>query len=98
MMMRVTIAFALFCTAPSWAHDSWINRGNYRNSQNEWCCGAYDCKAYSAAASTVKGWVVDGEFIPYDEALPVAPPDGMLTVCRRPDGTRRCVFGLRPNM
>jgi hypothetical protein len=30
--------------------------------------------------------------------MPIAPPDGQLTICRRPDGTRRCVFGLKPGL
>ena len=44
------------------------------------------------------GWMIDGELVPFDEAMPVAPPDGQLTICRRPDGTRRCVFGLKPGL
>jgi hypothetical protein len=28
--------------------------------------------------------------------MPVAPPDGQLTICRRPDGARRCVVGHKP--
>jgi len=35
-----------------------------------------------------------GEFVPYDEATP--SPDGKLWICRRPDKTRRCVFGPPP--
>lgn len=48
---------------------------------------------------TLAGWrnVPDREFIPYEDAtMPLAPPDGRLTVCRRHDGSKRCVFGLKP--
>jgi hypothetical protein len=30
--------------------------------------------------------------------LRVAPPDVLDTVCRSNDGTRRCVFGLKPSL
>lgn len=39
------------------------------------------------------------EFVPYDDPATidkVVPPDGGLTICRRYDGSRRCVFGLKP--
>jgi hypothetical protein len=64
----------------------------------EWCCGDYDCKSYMRTSSTASGWMIDGELVPFDEAMPIAPPDGQLTICRRPDGTRRCVFGLKPGL
>lgn len=80
------------------AHDSWISRGGLKNGAGEWCCGAEDCKPYPKAASTSRGWFLDGELVPFDEALPIAPPDGQVTVCRRPDGTRRCVFGVKPGL
>ncbi len=41
--------------------------------------------------------MIGAELVPFDEAMPVPPPDGQLTVCRRPDGSRRCVFGLKPS-
>jgi len=90
-------AFA-FTTSPAFAHDSWISKGGYKNPAGEWCCGDYDCKSYTRTTSTAKGWLVDGELVPFDEAMPVPPPDGQVTVCRRPDGTRRCVFGLKPGL
>jgi hypothetical protein len=44
---------------------------------------------------TGKGWVIGGkEFVPFDEATP--SPDGKIRICRRPDHTRRCVFGPPP--
>ncbi len=78
------------------AHDSWINKGGYRNAAGEWCCGEYDCDSPEQVASTGLGWVVNGiEFVPYSEAAP--SPDGKVWICRRPDKTRRCVFGPPPN-
>lgn len=82
----------------AYAHESWINRGGFKNGAGEWCCGEHDCKTYTRTSSTAAGWMIEGELIPYDEAMPVAPPDGKLTICRRPDGTRRCVFGLKPGL
>lgn len=90
------IAVALCIAQTALAHDNWISRGGYKNAAGEWCCGSYDCKAHEKVTSTSIGWMVDGELVPFDEAMPVAPPDGKLTICRRPDGTRRCVFGLKP--
>jgi hypothetical protein len=97
---RVTaFGVVLICTillAPlAVAHDSWINRGGYRNSVGEWCCGENDCELSDQIATTGKGWVVGGtEFIPFEEATP--SPDGKIWICRRPDHTRRCVFGPPP--
>lgn len=88
----------LFFQCPASAHDSWVNNGGFRNSAGEWCCGDYDCKSYTQTKSTASGWMIDGEMVPFDEAMPVAPPDGQLTICRRADGTRRCVFGLKPSL
>jgi hypothetical protein len=82
----------------TFAHESWINRGGFKNTAGEWCCGDYDCKSYTRTSSTATGWMIEGELVPFDEAMPVAPPDGQLTICRRPDGTRRCVFGLKPGL
>lgn len=92
------VAASLMTATPAKSDDSWINRGQYKNSAGEWCCGDYDCKAYKETQSTATGWLLDGELVPYDEAMPIAPPDGQVTVCRRPDGTRRCVFGLKPGL
>jgi hypothetical protein len=79
----------------AFAHDSWISRGGYRNSVGEWCCGEQDCQSPTQVRTTARGWVVDGhEFVPYDEAMP--SPDGKVWICRRPDRTRRCVFGPPP--
>ena len=80
------------------SHDSWISQHSLKNAAGEWCCGDYDCKTYDKAASVPQGWFVDGQVIPYDEALPIAPPDGVLVICKRPDGSRRCVIGLKPGI
>ena len=97
-LVRLLLVPALIVASPVLAHDSWINRGFYRNSAGEICCGAYDCKSYSRASSTASGWMIDGELVPFDEAMPVPPPDGEVTICRRTDGSRRCVFGLKPGL
>lgn len=98
--MKILRGFALIVSLlipqMTMAHDSWINRGGFKNGAGEWCCGDYDCKSYDKVSTSPTGWMVDGELVPYDDALPVAPPDGKVTICRRPDGTRRCVFGLKP--
>lgn len=96
--MFVVLLFFLLLLNPAIGHESWINRGGFKNTAGEWCCGDYDCKAYTKVKSSPTGWMVDGELVPFDEAMPVAPPDGQLTICRRPDGTRRCVFGLKPGL
>src|SRR6266513_2172129 len=80
-----TFAFAAF------AHDSWINRGGYKNSIGEFCCGDNDCESPEQTSVTGNGWLVRGtEFVPFNEATP--SPDGKLWICRRSDHTRRCVF------
>ncbi len=97
-----TIAAAFLLATPALAHDSWISRGGYKNASGEWCCGDYDCHAVKPESSTPAGWMVKGELVPFDEVIldknkhAVSPPDGGVVVCRRPDGTRRCVFGLKP--
>jgi hypothetical protein len=89
------IAALTICDSPAFSHDSWISKGGYRNSIGEWCCGDNDCEAPERIATNGLGWVVNGgEFIPYNEATP--SPDGKVWICRRPDKTRRCVFGPPP--
>lgn len=78
------------------AHDLWISKEGRRNAAGEWCCGAGDCEAPEQVASGGFGWIVNGvEFVPYSEAVP--SPDGKVWICRRPDRSRRCVFGPPPN-
>jgi hypothetical protein len=100
VLVRSLLVFvpALLTATTAFAHDNWVNRGAFKNGAGEWCCGDYDCKSYMNTSSTTSGWMIDGELVPYDEAMPVAPPDGQVTICRRPDGSRRCVFGLKPGL
>ena len=64
-------------------HDSWINKGGYRNAAGEWCCGDYDCESPEQIARSGLGWVInDIEFVPYNEAAP--NPDGKVWIRRRP--------------
>jgi len=95
-MNKAIIAVILLMTVPASGHESWISRSLQRNSAGEWCCGDLDCRTFKEVLSTSTGWMINGEFIPFDEAMPIAPPDGEVTICRRPNGTRRCVFGLKP--
>ena len=37
------------------AHDSWINRGGFRNAAGEWCCGAGDCFSIPGEKVSVNG-------------------------------------------
>jgi hypothetical protein len=55
-------------------------------------------RAMSAHHRLQMAWMIDGELVPFDEAMPVPPPDGEVTICRRTDGSRRCVFGLKPGL
>ena len=93
-LLGIVLVWSIASTAVG-AHESWINRGGYRNSAGEWCCGDNDCESPGQIAVTGKGWVIGGkEFVPFDEATP--SPDGKIWICRRPDHTRRCVFGPPP--
>src|SRR5262249_56118389 len=93
-LLVVVPAFLLASSA--FAHDSWVNKGGFKNGAGEWCCGDFDCKSYTRTSSTASGWMVDGELVPFDEAMPIAPPDGMLTICRRPAGSPPSLFRLKP--
>jgi hypothetical protein len=91
----IALTWMIAQTSQTLAHDSWINRGGYRNPAGEWCCGDNDCQSTNQIAVTGKGWVVGGtEFVPFEEATP--SPDGKVWICRRPDHTRRCVFAPPP--
>lgn len=99
-MLRQTLLRSLFVSGPlllsvtaAAAHDNWVSKGGFKNGAGEWCCGAYDCKSYEKTASTPVGWMIGAELVPFDEAMPVAPPDGQLTVCRRPMGHAAVFLG-----
>ncbi len=79
----------------SFAHDSWIAHGKYRNpATGEWCCGEHDCFVIPADKVAVgkTGYEIRylGETVPYERVLP--SEDGKYWRCHRPDGTRRCFF------
>jgi len=96
----LSIAAALFglaATSPALSHDSWISRGNFRNTAGEWCCGEGDCEALPPNSVHMSGagyHLINGEFVPFNEAQP--SPDGSYWRCKRPDGTRRCFFAPPP--
>jgi hypothetical protein len=45
------------------AHDTWINRGSYKNPAGEWCCGAEDCGVVSpnAVKAVTGGYPLRGD-------------------------------------
>lgn len=102
------LVFAVvFWASYSHAHDSWINKGGYKNKAGEWCCGEGDCFMIPKQFVTMSGsnyvivrnpWVGIGptqvESVPYTEAMP--SPDGEFWRCKRPDGSRRCFFAPPP--
>jgi hypothetical protein len=82
------------------AHDDaqWILDQKLTNRVGEWCCGPNDCEAVEAGdvRAGAGGYRLNsGELIPYGETSPLSI-DGRLWICRRPDGTRRCVFDRPP--
>lgn len=90
--MTAAIAVLILLTTAAQAHDSWISRGGLKNQVGERCGGAYDCKELDYTPKPVDGGILlkSGEIVPQAEVMPVSP-EGYV-VCRRPDGTRRCVF------
>ena len=65
--MRLSLATALICLAlPALAHGpaEWIQRGNYKNSVGELCCGERDCGFFkSGIVEHVEGgYQVDADF------------------------------------
>lgn len=83
----------------TFAHDSWINRGGFRNPDTgEWCCGNHDCFTIPSRMIALNdtGYEIRhlDETVPYDQALP--SKDGKYWRCHRPDGSRRCFFAPRP--
>lgn len=75
------------------AHDSWINKGGYRNSSGAWCCGEQDCEKVPKM-SWESGWIVDGVKHRFDEFIP--SQDGEVWVCRDVARFPRCLFGPPP--
>ena len=56
-LLGIVLVWGIASTAVG-AHESWINRGGYRNSAGEWCCGDNDCESPGQIAVTGKGWVI----------------------------------------
>lgn len=111
-LIAVAIAFAVAFTLmgiahPAWAHDDaqWIQEQQLKNRQGEYCCGVSDCMAVDRTTYTESsgGYVIthpltkNVETVPYSEAMPFSI-DGRLWICRKGDGTRRCVFNQIPGM
>jgi hypothetical protein len=99
--LAIVLAFVVAVTAglvSARAHDDgqWIMDQQLRNQVGEWCCGKGDC---NAEAHTVGrggySLIGTGELVPFGEAMPLSI-DGRLWVCRRPNGTIRCVFDRPP--
>jgi hypothetical protein len=91
-------ALLVLGTAAAVAHDSWINRGGFRNISGEWCCGEDDCFVVPGenVSITPGGYLLReiGEVVPFNEAQP--SPDSAFWRCRRHDGSRRCFFAPPP--
>jgi hypothetical protein len=108
MVGYLLAALIVGLSSAAFAHEDadWIQRQQLRNSMGEYCCGVGDCHPVDKAnfiagpggylvARTARG--PREERIPYSEAMPLSI-DGRLWICRRPDGTRRCVFDQPPGM
>lgn len=95
MIRAITAIILGLAITPASSHDSWINHGGYTNAKGELCCGENDCvqyHVYSPVSLPTVGWrLPSGEFLPQSGAL--KSEDSSIWVCRRPDGTPRCVFG-----
>jgi hypothetical protein len=88
------IALACQIAAPlAHAHDSWISAGAFRSPiTREFCCGDLDCKPLNYTPKVIRGGYLleNNEAVREAEVMPVSP-EGWI-VCRRRDGSRRCVF------
>jgi hypothetical protein len=94
-MMALAISIS-----PTFAHDFWINHGNYKSpNDGSHCCGHNDCFMLSTdeVRATAAGWLIEslGETIPYSEAQ--TSEDGEFWRCKRYDGSRRCFFAPQPS-
>ena len=73
-LVRSVLLSALLFGSSAFAHDSWVNRGAFKNGAGEWCCGDYDCKSYTRISSTASGWMIDGELFPTMKQCPLHRP------------------------
>ena len=83
------------CVVPAKAHGpaEWIQRGGYKNSAGELCCGERDCFELSSSDVTITpaGYFIKSmrETVPFDEAQP--SPTGSYWRCQW-GGRRKCFF------
>ncbi len=88
-----------FLSSPAFAHDFWINHGNYKSPiDGVHCCGDNDCRALAPedVKITPRGYaLMNGELVPFSEAQP--SEDGEYWRCKRYDGSRRCFFAPLPS-
>src|SRR5262249_12463550 len=81
------------------AHDSWINRGGFRNGGGGGRGGGGDCYPFPSEKVWVKGiGYILGEYgnelVRFNEAQP--GPDGASGRGKRGEGSRRCFFAPPP--
>jgi hypothetical protein len=103
MLRLAGASFACLCVlaGAAFAHDHWINHGNYVSPvDGVHCCGENDCFEISDddVRVTASGYLVVSlnEVVPFREAQ--RSEDGHYWRCKRPDGTRRCFFAPSPNV
>jgi hypothetical protein len=67
----------VLCSSAAFAHDIWINKGNFRNPAGEWCCGAEDCGVVSPnAVKPIKGGYSVHGTVTYGQAITGSALDG----------------------
>jgi hypothetical protein len=108
--MHLFFSALLILALPSFAfaHEEadWIRQQQLKNRMGEFCCGTQDCAPVNKVdfISGPGGYIITRkergpreEHIPYSEAMPMSI-DGRLWICRKQDGSRRCVFDQPPGM
>lgn len=98
----VILACACLCAAfiflvePTYAHDHWINHGDYRDPvTKQHCCGAKDCHTLPVGSyiETPSGWYIPSvnQTVAYARGIP--SEDGHAYICQY-GGTNevRCFF------
>lgn len=105
-ILVILLTLLLMSTACGHEDAAWIAQQKLKNRMGEACCGVSDCSPVDKHRfyTGPGGYVLPHQFqssrdehIPYSEAMPFSP-DGRLWICRKSDGTRRCVFDLPPGM
>jgi hypothetical protein len=93
------LAAATLSLASAHGPAEWIQRGGYRNTACELCCGDRDCFEIAGddISITGAGYFVRSirETIPFGEALP--SPDGQYWRCHW-GGKRKCFFAPPPSI